>query len=380
MEDPSRTWWARSATACTVAEPQTLTQSEWLPLAQAHRSRADGFTAAHRERARRGETHPVWDFPVQLLQPAPAPTEGLPSRVRHGAGRPRRPRVPEPKRLRRRRRGVHGEPGLPARPRRDAAFRRGVVEVDGISAASVRVLRDARVGHGLPRRRSASRGVPLRLGAAGTDAVLESIPLRCSHVDAYRFFTRPPSPATRAPHPCHPGPVGSSPAVCTRTWISTRWSHKLGPLVDSGLLMDCLDLAATARELDMRASPTICASTGSHRSPSRNPAAAPSTCAGRARSPSGAPGCARYCSGAAKTCWSKPMTQRRRRVGGERPIGSDDFPAGEEPMKKSKLIGCPWAICGWHAAFTTSSMTRPCPAPGSIPIVSGPAWTRWSPT
>lgn len=34
-----------------------------------------------------------------------------------------------------------------------------------------------------------------------------------------------------------------------------KWAYKLGPLVDSELLMDCLDLAAEARELDMRASP-----------------------------------------------------------------------------------------------------------------------------
>ena len=31
--------------------------------------------------------------------------------------------------------------------------------------------------------------------------------------------------------------------------------YKLGPLVESGLLVDCLELAADARELDMRASP-----------------------------------------------------------------------------------------------------------------------------
>ena len=34
-----------------------------------------------------------------------------------------------------------------------------------------------------------------------------------------------------------------------------KWAYKLGPLIDSGLLMDCLELAADARELDMRASP-----------------------------------------------------------------------------------------------------------------------------
>ena len=34
-----------------------------------------------------------------------------------------------------------------------------------------------------------------------------------------------------------------------------KWAFKLGPLVESGLVMDCLELAADARELDMRASP-----------------------------------------------------------------------------------------------------------------------------
>jgi hypothetical protein len=34
-----------------------------------------------------------------------------------------------------------------------------------------------------------------------------------------------------------------------------KWAYKLGPLVDSGLVADCLELAAAARELDMRASP-----------------------------------------------------------------------------------------------------------------------------
>ena len=44
------------------------------------------------------------------------------------------------------------------------------------------VYRAPRVRHGQ---------VPLRLGTAGTDAVVESMPLRCSHFDAYRFFTEP---------------------------------------------------------------------------------------------------------------------------------------------------------------------------------------------
>ena len=35
-------------------------------------------------------------------------------------------------------------------------------------------------------------GWPLRLGAAGTDEVVEAHQIRCSHYDAFRFYTCPP--------------------------------------------------------------------------------------------------------------------------------------------------------------------------------------------
>jgi hypothetical protein len=34
-----------------------------------------------------------------------------------------------------------------------------------------------------------------------------------------------------------------------------KWSYKLSPLIDSEMLLDCFELAAAAREIDMRASP-----------------------------------------------------------------------------------------------------------------------------
>ena len=43
-----------------------------------------------------------------------------------------------------------------------------------------------RSADGAPRRRCRCGSAP-----AGTDAVVESMPLRCSHFDAYRFFTEP---------------------------------------------------------------------------------------------------------------------------------------------------------------------------------------------
>ena len=97
--------------------------------------------------------------------------------------------------------------------------------------------------------------VPLRLGQAGTDTVVESMPLRCSHFDAYRFFTEP---ATRRnwKELTRDSQVSTEQPGCVHAAMDCyKWAFKLGPLVESELVMDCLELAADARALDMRASP-----------------------------------------------------------------------------------------------------------------------------
>jgi len=97
--------------------------------------------------------------------------------------------------------------------------------------------------------------VPLRLGAPGTDAVVESMPLRCSHFDAYRFFTADARPRN-ALALARAGQVGHEQPGCIHANMDLfKWACKLGPLVAAELTMDCLVLAADARELDMRASP-----------------------------------------------------------------------------------------------------------------------------
>lgn len=97
--------------------------------------------------------------------------------------------------------------------------------------------------------------VPLRLGTAGTDRVLESIPLRCSHFDANRFFTTAAAPRNQ----CRPTRDTQSdweqPACLHANMDLYKWAYKLGPLVESALVLDCLELAFEARDLDMRASP-----------------------------------------------------------------------------------------------------------------------------
>ncbi len=99
------------------------------------------------------------------------------------------------------------------------------------------------------------RAWPLRLGQSGTDEVVREHQIRCTHYDAFRFFT----PAARPRNPLQPD-LGSrvqleQPGCLHASMDLYKWAYKLIPIVPSTLLLDCFRLARTIREMDMRASP-----------------------------------------------------------------------------------------------------------------------------
>ncbi|MFC9790682.1 3-methyladenine DNA glycosylase [Rhodococcus sp. NPDC127528] len=96
---------------------------------------------------------------------------------------------------------------------------------------------------------------PLRLGPDGTDAVVESMNLRCTHYDAFRFFT-PDAVGRNETELRREDQAGREQPGCLHAGMDLyKWAYKLVPLIDSDLLMRCFELAMDARELDMRASP-----------------------------------------------------------------------------------------------------------------------------
>ncbi|WP_330181211.1 3-methyladenine DNA glycosylase [Nocardia sp. NBC_01503] len=97
--------------------------------------------------------------------------------------------------------------------------------------------------------------VPLRLGSAGTDAVVESMQLRCTHYDAFRFFTPEAVPLNIEPLTRADQEHREQPGCLHANMDIYKWGFKLTPLIDSDLLFDSFELACAARELDMRASP-----------------------------------------------------------------------------------------------------------------------------
>ncbi|MFE3188319.1 3-methyladenine DNA glycosylase [Nocardia sp. NPDC059240] len=97
--------------------------------------------------------------------------------------------------------------------------------------------------------------VPLRLGTTGTDAVVESMQLRCTHFDAFRFFTPEAVPLNIEPLTRELQVDREQPGCLHANMDIYKWGFKLTPLIGSDLLFDAFELACAARELDMKASP-----------------------------------------------------------------------------------------------------------------------------
>jgi Ni/Co efflux regulator RcnB len=235
-----------------------LPAAEWAARAAAHDARVRRWTAPHHERRRCGETHPVLDFLFTYYSETP--------------GRLRRWH-PGP--------GTALAPG-PDGPAPHAGWRWYATGGDGAVALdagalladrgdTVRFVRDllaataSRPAHtgcfGLHewamvyRADERRHALPLRLGRAGTDAVVESHPVRCSHFDAFRFFTPEAAGLNRLRPTRATQTALEQPGCLHATMDLYKWAYKLSPAVPGELVADCFALAVEVRELDMRASP-----------------------------------------------------------------------------------------------------------------------------
>ena len=103
--------------------------------------------------------------------------------------------------------------------------------------------------------RSCDAGRSELSGRAGTDAVVESHRIACSHFDAYRFFTAPARPLNTLAPASHDRPAFEQPACLHAGMDLYKHAFRLSPLIPSELVADCFELARDIRVLDMRAAP-----------------------------------------------------------------------------------------------------------------------------
>ncbi|WP_458688803.1 3-methyladenine DNA glycosylase [Nocardia tengchongensis] len=235
-----------------------LPQVEWRARAAAHRDRVDALLGPYLQRRAAGTKHPVIDFlftyygnkPSQLKRWHPGFGVTLTDADDYTGSR-----------------GYHqvslnsATPGWTA----DPAFlekRRDTIEFVA-SLLSATASRPAQLScFGLHEWAMVYRTddvrhqqVPLRLGSAGTDAVVESMQIRCTHFDAFRFFTPEAVPLNIEPLTRDSQISREQPGCLHANMDIYKWGFKLTPLIPSDLLFDAFDLACAARELDMKASP-----------------------------------------------------------------------------------------------------------------------------
>jgi hypothetical protein len=109
---------------------------------------------------------------------------------------------------------------------------------------------------GVPPPARHQRALPLRVSQAELNACVESVPLRCTHFDAFRFFTEPARPLNREGTLSREAQVAKEQPGCVHATMDLfKWTLKALPFVEAGLVVDTLALALQARVLDMRASP-----------------------------------------------------------------------------------------------------------------------------
>jgi hypothetical protein len=241
------------------AAAHILDPAQWRPLQEQHEARVDALTAGHRARAGVGHPHPVEDFlftyyslrPAQLRRWHPGFGIGL----------------------------------TDAQDRWDWRFHRVVEDWRKVVVVDLPAFRQARSSQltftaRLLGRTAATPGQfgcfglhewamvyeqdgdqrrhqqwPLRLGQDGTDQVVRDHQIRCTHYDAFRFFTTPARPLNLL-QPDLPSRVDLEQPGCLHASMDIyKWAYKLIPIVPSDLLIAAFELAKSIRAFDMRASP-----------------------------------------------------------------------------------------------------------------------------
>jgi hypothetical protein len=225
-------------------------REEWQARRVAHRKRVAPWIESHRHRAARGEKHPVYDFlftyysfrAAHLLRWSPGVGVQLedceetdwPAFLENGCISAER--FPEHRRSFLKWAIGYQEAIL----NREPSF-----GCFGLHEWAM-LYRTADVRH--------SR-VPLRLSMEEIAEVVESQSLRCTHYDAFRFFTPAAAPRNRVELTRADAPEHDQGGCIHANMDLYKFAYTIAPFTSAELLADAFELARTLRELDMRASP-----------------------------------------------------------------------------------------------------------------------------
>ncbi len=233
-----------------------LAEAEWHERRRAHEQRVFAWTGTHQARAARGDKHPVHDFlfeyyrfrPSWLRRWHPGPDVVL-------AGTSAREFLHWPE--------YHETDGgialnLATLPRRESiAWILNLLRVTAgrpPAFACFGLHEWAMVYRQTPAEVRHNQW-PLRFPPDELARIVEAQPVRCSHFDAFRFFTAPAQPLNKIQPTRATVPEFEQRGCLHANMDLYKWAFKLAPFTPSELIADCFALARAIREVDMRASP-----------------------------------------------------------------------------------------------------------------------------
>ena len=239
--------------------PIRLTLEQWQAAETAHTARADSLTAGHVARRGTGRKHPVEDFLFEYYNYSPAklrrwhPGPGV--ILEHASGMPR-----AGWRFYR----SHSDGSVSLDVNTLVAQRGRTIEFvhNLLSATLTRPpftgcfgLHEWAMVYRLAPEQIRHAAHPLRLSPGETDRVVEQHTIRCSHFDAFRFFT-PDAISRNTIQPSRDRQVELEQPGCLHAGMDVyKWAHKLDPLIPSEMMLAAFELALRIRTLDMQASP-----------------------------------------------------------------------------------------------------------------------------
>lgn len=241
----------------TVApEQKVLSAQDWIQLESAHRARVEPWVDAFRKRRERRLKHPVYDFLFEYYQCKRRlitdwhPILGI---FLQGGAAKKFLKSPNYSTCDQ---GIFLNPesitaNIVNRARwisrliEAAKSRPNHIHCFGLHEWAM-VYKSERLRH---------EDTPLRLAQEEIEGIVQTSTIRCTHYDAYRFFSKSAKPLNTL----NPKPEGrriNEQFGCIHFNMDLfKWCYKLNPWVSSELMTECLMLAIDAREIDMRASP-----------------------------------------------------------------------------------------------------------------------------
>jgi hypothetical protein len=239
-----------------VGTHTVLPEPEWRAAQRAHQGIVDAWAAPRLARRQRGERHPVDDFlweyypvrPAQLRRWSPGLGVALTGAADEFLGQPGFVATTF---------GVVVDPA--ALPYQVKMASRIAPLLAASSSRSGRfgcfALHEWAMVYGLSQDEVRHQAWPLRLDPTQVKAVVDEIGLRCTHFDAFRFYTDESRRLNPVQLTRETQLENEQPGCLHANMDLYKWAWQLFPLTSSDLVRATRELAVEVRRLDMQAAP-----------------------------------------------------------------------------------------------------------------------------